>query len=1028
MLWRKWLVRSLVFSVVVSIGSAVVLCQRLTAPESVRQKVVEKLGVHFIGAHVDVGGAQMQLLGAISLQDLRLSRRDDPKHHEVACVPSATMFHDKEKLASGKLAIRKIELNRPRLRVCQLSDGKWNVSGILGIPNPKEPIPTITVSGGTIVFENQASNQTLPGMELTDVQMALINDPIPVLSFEGSGNNALLGHVRFKGRWHRESNDTLLSIDMARIPLCKGLLKQLTPYFPDLDVRNAEVAGSGTLHGELAYRSSASRPWTYNAHLHVQGASIRMPQLPMPLEDCDGDIRCTDGQLSIEGFTSRAGKCLVRLQGLARTLRPDADLSGELQLAHLPINQEVLARLPDCLKEVGPKYSPQGVASLVVRFERRGGSWSRHTAIAIEDMSMCFVKFPYPLEHVKGTIDQTIDPQQHRDVLHVELVGRAREQKVLIKGDVAGEGEKAVVDIAIAAQDIPLDDGLKKALPARQQKLAESFHPTGLGDVEAHIHRGQGDHDFQNSYRIRFHDATARYDEFPYPLENVSGLLEILPGHFEFSDFQGTHKGGRVYTRGRSYRTPGGDRLEVRVSGEDVFIDQELEKALKPELKRAWKLFHAEEQGRMKFVAQVEVLPRQEPDIDVTVTATGCTIRPEFFPYRLQGLTGSARYARHWIYVKDMEAHHGRSNLKLREGKVYIKPEGGLWADFSALQASPLVVDADFVKAVPPIMGKVCQTLAIRDPVQIATQLTVDTTGQDRPPIVFWDGKIGFDDATLRAGVELSHVRGEAACRGRHNGHDLEGVIGNLALREATLFRQPFKDIQGDIEVKKEAPNVMTMKGIHARLFGGEIYGPLRIEFGQDVSFEIDLTGSGIQLEQFGKHNLAAGTQLAGQVMARLHLDGKDDVNSLQGSGTMDVPNGRLYNLPLLLDLLKFLGLHLPDGTAFDEAHAVFAIRGGRAAINRLDLYGNSISLRGQGEMSLDGSYINLEFYAVWARIMQYLPPVIKEIPPLISQNLLRIKMQGSIDHVRLTKEPVPPLLDPLKDVMQRMARRSRGG
>ena len=32
-----------------------------------------------------------------------------------------------------------------------------------------------------------------------------------------------------------------------------------------------------------------------------------------------------------------------------------------------------------------------------------------------------------------------------------------------------------------------------------------------------------------------------RYDVFPYPLENVTGVLELLPDHFVFRDFCGTH-------------------------------------------------------------------------------------------------------------------------------------------------------------------------------------------------------------------------------------------------------------------------------------------------------------------------------------------------------------------------------------------------------------------------------------------------------------------------------------------------------
>jgi hypothetical protein len=135
-----------------------------------------------------------------------------------------------------------------------------------------------------------------------------------------------------------------------------------------------------------------------------------------------------------------------------------------------------------------------------------------------------------------------------------------------------------------------------------------------------------------------------------------------------------------------------------------------------------------------------------------------------------------------------------------------------------------------------------------------------------------------------------------------------------------------------------------------------------------------------------------------------------------------------MYNLPLLLDLLKFLSLRQPDGTAFEEAHATFGIHGQRVAIDRLDLFGNSISLRGQGEMNLDGSDINLDFFAIWGRVIQMLPPLIKELPQDVSKHLLKIKMRGRFNDVHFTKEPVPVLVEPLKGFLEKLAGLRRGG
>jgi hypothetical protein len=130
-----------------------------------------------------------------------------------------------------------------------------------------------------------------------------------------------------------------------------------------------------------------------------------------------------------------------------------------------------------------------------------------------------------------------------------------------------------------------------------------------------------------------------------------------------------------------------------------------------------------------------------------------------------------------------------------------------------------------------------------------------------------------------------------------------------------------------------------------------------------------------------------------------------------------------MYELNPLLDLLKILNLRVPDGTAFEEAHAVFSMRGPRVTIQRMDMLGTPISLGGKGQMNIDGSDLNLEFYAVWARVMQVLPPIVNEIPQAISKQFLKIKMRGDLGvKVETVKEPVPILVDPLKDLLSLMA------
>ena len=145
------------------------------------------------------------------------------------------------------------------------------------------------------------------------------------------------------------------------------------------------------------------------------------------------------------------------------------------------------------------------------------------------------------------------------------------------------------------------------------------------------------------------------------------------------------------------------------------------------------------------------------------------------------------------------------------------------------------------------------------------------------------------------------------------------------------------------------------------------------------------------------------------------------DLRYLSGSGSIDVPAGKIYNLPPIVDLLKFLDLRLPDRTFFEEAHIKFYMLGPRLRYNEFELFGNVVSLRGRGDMNLNGTDLNMDMNVDWARLAQLLGPELRRIPQTISNAMLKITVTGDLDkHLKFTQEPVPLLTEPLKKLLGR--------
>jgi hypothetical protein len=698
-------------------------------------------------------------------------------------------------------------------------------------------------------------------------------------------------------------------------------------------------------------------------------------------------------------------------------------VQGHLTIEHLVLNRELLQRLPEPLPEIQTDFAPAGPIHLEMLFGRHDGVWHHHSRTDLEDVTARFIEFPYALEHIKGTIEREIDPARGINFRRLDVVGRAGNEPVHVKGDLIGPSPRPAVNLEVWGDNIVLDKKLQDALPGEYGQLAASFHPTGRGDFRATVWRKAGDQCSKHIV-VQFHDATACYDVFPYPLENVHGVLEIKPDHWEFRDFVGSHKGCELHTWGGSQPAPGGgDHVHIDIRVANLLLDSELEAALPPRLKSAWTSLAPT--GRMTVNAQVERGPRQpEEDVDVTVGVRGCAVVPEFFPLRLDVEGGTVHYAQNRVVLDNLAGRHGQSILSLDHGDVFLKPAGGFYAKLTQLRGNPVMPDADFAAALPQTLQKIVRSLHLQKPIGMtAKELIVDMPADANvPPVVYWDGGLALRDAPVHIGVDLDGVTGQFWCRGRHNGRQLEGVLGNLILEQAVLFKQPLRDLHTHLEVSRDAPDVLRLPDLKAKFFGGDIGGEARVEFGPTLNYELNLTALQVQLEEFGRHNLGPKAEWKGQASSRLYLTGRgEDLHGLEGRGSIDVPNGQMYNLPLLLDLLKVISLRPPDRTAFEEAHAAFTIKGQRATFSRLDLYGNAVSLSGQGEMNLDGSDLQLDFYAVWGRITQMLPTLFRPIPTALSQQLLKIKMRGKVSDVHCTKELVPILVEPLERLVKRM-------
>lgn len=1076
--WRVGLFRAIVCCLAAAVGMLAWLVYLQTNSRAIQQRVIEQIRRDFPQVDVEIGSAWLRPLGGLWLRDVRVFRRDEPSH-PFLIIPSATVYHDKEQLAAGKLAIRKVELVEPTVRVRRDADGKWNLPSWPQAPSLEHPAPILVVRRGHLLLDDRHGGVVRPIVELHAVQLTVVNDPLPMVSIQGNAIGPL-GELRGRGSYERSTQSAQFTIELPRYDLSSQNVGLLGAHFSTIQQHLHGVRGQGSAELTLKYTPGAKPKWHVDLRFRFQRGQIVHPRLPWrSLEHVDFTGRYHQGNLVIDSGQARSGPTRLTFQVEASLPRdgvfPDdpEDCLRRFQLSiyQLTLSQELFERLPENLKQIHRDFSPIGPVGLTFKLERHERWWNRRVIVQPEGIAAEFVDFPYRLENIRGKLEQ-VTSSDGVDELRVSLVGLSAGKAIRIEGTAAGSGRQRRIDLRIHGQGQRFDDNLRRAM-GRYAPVLEKFHPFGTGDFVAIARREPGDHQTTFDIQINLSNVAVRHDQFPLPLDHVTGTVRIQladENTIRLEQIHGLHRGGEVTIQGTYRVRPDGDVLTAWVRAAALPIDADLIQALRVAGLNDF-VQQMKPSGRCGIVAHLtytENDDRKSPSPSLNRWEIDCpqftvdSFVPRFFPYELTQVEGAFHYRDDTITLHAFRARHQNSKMSIgrpdQPSVLKMKPQGGgIWARLNHLQVVPLILDEDLLRALPASLRAACETLEVggamtmsvgtliadtsssvgsSQPVAPATGSTqVRLSGVELATVphlwLYWrDLTLRLSGASCRMGLRCENVHGQITVRGEYRQGRLGAVDGNVLLDQAYYHGQPLQDVHAQIIVDpRKRPGVIQVRHIKAKSFGGSLAGEAAVVIDPIFRYDVRLNGWGIRLEDVSQHNrVGPEAELAGRAEFHLFLAGTDgNVNSLRGGGYVHVPKGRIYNLPPLVDLLKFIKLQPPDGTFFDEAVAQFQLAGSRVEIQQFDLVGNLISLTGQGELNLDNRQVRLDIYPVWLKFVQMLPPGVREIPQSISRSLYKIEMTGQIGgRLDLRSEAVPILIEPVRRLAERLRQNGR--
>ncbi len=780
---RSWLIRGVILAGVAAFAGLGWVANSWVSPERVREQVIAHLHEQFEGVEVHVGSARMRILGGIAVEDVTLRRQGaSAEEPPFLAVPSAIIYHDKEQLNHGRLVIRKVELENPEIHLERLADGRWSLAEMLRPSPADQPIPTFIARGTTLVITDHSADP-IPPLHLSNALFTLLNDPLPVLTFQVQATSQY-GKLVLRARMNRMTRHVSSGLDLPEFPLGDVAPTVAERFAPALAPYVGKFTATAAVKADLNYTPGADPPLRHDIRVEVKDGRLEHADLPWPIEQIAVKVRSLDGRLTVEEATAKVGSARLQATLEVRDHGPDepitagpsadalAQLEGRLQrieatVSGVALTDQLFTRLGDVGAAARRQFEPKGAIDLNYKFTREAAGWKREIEVRPKAVSARYEKFPYPVSDISGWVKRTITQSGREDTV-VDLVGTAAGQRVTVKGRLHGHGPDPAINLRIAGTNIPIDDAIIAAFPDDYPDIIRKFRATGRADFVAEIVQKEGINLCENEFRVDIREGTLNYTAFPYHLDKVKGRVivrvtasdakrPVRPGDMSpppdrdeiiLDGFTGRHDGAAVWLHGSKRPIPGSrDRkLVLHVGGNACPVDSDLKTALSGmKLDPIWETFSP--RGKLTFAADVEIIDRaaapDQPDeeapfdpvkdLRLTYNFYGPTVTPAFFPYELSNLSGWLEYRDGRIELAHFAGQHGESRVKLSAGEVRFYPDGVVWANLGGLNVKPLIADETLLGALPGKLRSAVEQLKLKGDAELSLKHMVVLTPPETP-------------------------------------------------------------------------------------------------------------------------------------------------------------------------------------------------------------------------------------------------------------------------------------------------------
>lgn len=1006
--------------------------------EEIRCRFEALFAQHYPTLKVSVGSAELVAGQGIKVRDLLIVEpgAEGPRA-ELANVEEIFIAcqTDVKELICRNPIITHVTMRRPTVRIARRPDGTWSAAKLFPPPRFGNQSPEVTIENGTIeIFDplkTPTSTLILRDLNITMSPATLLSSDVsavPKRKIQGmlAGDN--FRRIEFRGDIDAFGSAFSLTGELEGLQVTPELCESLPGPIAEKLSELPELRAEGRMSFGLAYDPKTDAPLRFQVAGQLLRGRINDVRLPNPLTDMRIVFRADNAGVVIDDLTARCNQATLRMSCRCAGFDAKGPKSIQAEIRQLELDRQLLGILPEQLQNQWQKYRPIGKIDADMKLEYDGQTWRPELSIRCLDVSFTHYKFPYRVDHGKGSLELK------DDLLALSITAMSGDQPVRMTAEVARPLNGPIGWFEAKGDNIQIDQALIQALPEKSREVAQSLDPHGTINFYYYCARKVADQPMHQHLEITPNRCSIRYSKFPYPINNVRGKLVMTNQFWTFSNLEGMNDTARITGEGSLTPSLKGNVFVLNLTAKDAPLDEELRNALTPNLQQVW--HDLRPRGMVDLTTKISYLSEtKQLSIDVRAQPKSDTtsIEPLHFPYRMEKLQGVLLYHDGHVTLEQFKAEHGPVNI-CTEGYCDFLPDGGWNMHLAGLTVDRLRLDRDLIQALPERLKKAVLTLNPSGPINLRGNLDLIHTGRQGEPLrsQWQDVRIGMMQGAMQCGVKLENVHGNVILSGMFDGQKLF-CRGELNVDSLNYKDYQFTHVTGPVWIDDQrvllgnlvdrsaegAPLVNadgTPRSITANLFGGTMYGDGWVALGAEPRYGLSATLAHADLSQLALEMMDGKQNLQGKIMANVELHGAGTSrNAISGRGSIRLSDADVYELPVMISLLKILSIRAPDRNAFSTSNMDYRIEGEHIYFDTIDFQGDAISLRGKGEMDFQ-SNVKLNFYATVGRGELDLP-IIREVYRGASKQILQIHVGGTLQNPETRKEAFPAVNQALQQL-----------